>query len=772
MPIYGPKRWRNIPLNEYYILNFIKIGDNILLVQNEGDLTHFDSRNYFRIREDIIQEAFGKRAFVEIRSHDLLRGRITRDERKRQVDFLLKEKERLLGLFFYNSSFYTRALVTASAATLKSPYSVKSVATYSEAIIQSLNIIRNYQENEYIYDLDNFETRSDWFFQSQESGFSLSFKCIPSKVIYSEQSGEPNLDDIPKIEELYRKVFSFGHFRNNPYIKISNYLGITGSSRKIRKSIVSLLNRLHKEYQNAPEVTYICGATNQVMAALLFIKPFIRTNIQFADTVEHAFSRLRERLQSKVKNNKENEQLLVSDEDIDKIINYVGEIAWSNKISEKDEIQLKNRHLQKIIDALVLVKDDFNSLIKIREDREKQIQRELDKRKTEISKAKAIQQILVQKKLPVIKHHSFASTFIPSDELGGDFIQIKETEDGKIYMILADCNGHGLEASMYATLLKAICDRYLDWLALGVHPEKFISKVNQDITSYIIDAQYPVLFVGILDGNEFYYANANGELPYLLRDNKVSKLPPARGFHLGYEKDIVYQRQKLSLKDDDILILYSDALIEIPGGRWSKFELENLEQLLEIKGANLHERQDILLQEIADQSPGRSLNDDFSLVMLQYQTDRKESYTLNEMSQLVLLKRKVDHVLNYFNYQWEDREKIIICLNEIVINALHHGHKDDSSKTVKIQLHCNAKTTQLTIQDEGPGFNPEAIQHPGNLDYLMQMESENNIESLIHGRGVWLVGIYSDEFHHEDKGRRSIIIKHKTSPEVISQIFN
>jgi serine/threonine-protein kinase RsbW len=78
---------------------------------------------------------------------------------------------------------------------------------------------------------------------------------------------------------------------------------------------------------------------------------------------------------------------------------------------------------------------------------------------------------------------------------------------------------------------------------------------------------------------------------------------------------------------------------------------------------------------------------------------------------------------------------IAISVSEIVTNAVKHGHKHDPSKKVKIGLKADSSRVEVTVEDEGPGFERGKVCSP--------IEEENLLKAA--GRGLHIVESLMDE---------------------------
>ncbi len=78
---------------------------------------------------------------------------------------------------------------------------------------------------------------------------------------------------------------------------------------------------------------------------------------------------------------------------------------------------------------------------------------------------------------------------------------------------------------------------------------------------------------------------------------------------------------------------------------------------------------------------------------------------------------------------------IAISVSEIVTNAVVHGNKNDLSKKVKISLKVDSSRVEVTIQDEGSGFDPGSVECPTVQENLLKQA----------GRGLLIVESLMDQ---------------------------
>lgn len=108
----------------------------------------------------------------------------------------------------------------------------------------------------------------------------------------------------------------------------------------------------------------------------------------------------------------------------------------------------------------------------------------------------------------------------------------------------------------------------------------------------------------------------------------------------------------------------------------------------------------------------------------------------------------VDEVCAEFQVKEDYYGEILISMTEAVNNAIVHGNKMDTSKSVTITFEIpDEKSMRFTIEDEGPGFDYSNLPDP---------TAPENIEKP-HGRGVFLMRHLADRCSFEDGGRVVIL---------------
>src|SRR6266849_8332763 len=98
----------------------------------------------------------------------------------------------------------------------------------------------------------------------------------------------------------------------------------------------------------------------------------------------------------------------------------------------------------------------------------------------------------------------------------------------------------------------------------------------------------------------------------------------------------------------------------------------------------------------------------------------------------------------------ETRHWILMALREALANAIKHGNAQDLQKRVHLEMDVVDDALQLTIRDEGAGFDPADVADP--------LAPENRLKTS--GRGIFYMKTFMDEvrFRKLDGGGMEIVL--------------
>jgi serine phosphatase RsbU (regulator of sigma subunit)/predicted ester cyclase len=209
---------------------------------------------------------------------------------------------------------------------------------------------------------------------------------------------------------------------------------------------------------------------------------------------------------------------------------------------------------------------------------QERIERELIEQ--ELGLARSIQQASLPKEVPRLEGWQISPYYQPAREVGGDFYDFFDLEDGRAVVVVGDATGKGMPAALIAeatsNMLRAVAQ------ALGSSsPGGVLSRVNETLLARIPDNMFVTCFYAILDpkSGSLSYANAGHDLPYLWQSGEAQELR-ARGMPLGLMPGMDYEEKEITLQADEAALFYSDGLVEAHDPKGEMFGFPRLRELV------------------------------------------------------------------------------------------------------------------------------------------------------------------------------------------------
>ncbi|MCS7082354.1 MAG: SpoIIE family protein phosphatase [Bacteroidetes bacterium] len=249
---------------------------------------------------------------------------------------------------------------------------------------------------------------------------------------------------------------------------------------------------------------------------------------------------------------------------------------------------------------------------------EASLERERLRRELEI--ARAIQQRLLPQQIPEQPGLRIRARALMAERVGGDYYDFLWRADGQLAFAIADVSGKGISAAFYMAELKGI----FQTLAREVpSPTDLLERANAALSAHLDARLFVSMLVGWLDPRTFRLRLARaGHPPALLRraGGETSFLR-TQGPGLGLIRDgrfrSLIQECMLTLEPGDLLLLYTDGLVEARSARGEEFGYERLLALLAEHNGPLEALEEELLKAVAWHTGQAAWQDDCTLVMLQ-----------------------------------------------------------------------------------------------------------------------------------------------------------
>jgi serine phosphatase RsbU (regulator of sigma subunit) len=127
--------------------------------------------------------------------------------------------------------------------------------------------------------------------------------------------------------------------------------------------------------------------------------------------------------------------------------------------------------------------------------------------------ARSIQQASLPKEVPTLEGWRIAPHYQPAREVGGDFYDFFELDDGQLGLVVGDATSKGVPAALVMSsarsMLRAVAQT-------SNSPGEVLRRANDPLVADIPPNMFVTCFYAILEpeSGRLSYANAGHDLPY------------------------------------------------------------------------------------------------------------------------------------------------------------------------------------------------------------------------------------------------------------------
>ena len=188
----------------------------------------------------------------------------------------------------------------------------------------------------------------------------------------------------------------------------------------------------------------------------------------------------------------------------------------------------------------------------------------------DLKAAAQIQTNILPQEKPLLAQYpeiDVAATIEPAREVGGDFFDTFPIDDHTVGLAIGDVSGKGIPAALFmvrsVTILRSSIAR------LNLQDEditSIFSSVNRQLCESNPNCLFVTIFLATLDVStgKLTYVHGGHNRPILKRANgdESTLIPIPDGMLLGVFAEADYKLAELTLKPDDVLLMYTDGVTE------------------------------------------------------------------------------------------------------------------------------------------------------------------------------------------------------------------
>ena len=241
----------------------------------------------------------------------------------------------------------------------------------------------------------------------------------------------------------------------------------------------------------------------------------------------------------------------------------------------------------------------------------------------ELQLAMEIQQRFQPTAPPVVTGYEFQGISFPCYEIGGDYYDFIQREDGRLIIALGDVSGKGTAAALLMSSLHASIHAQT-----GSHDSlvETISAVNRYLADNIPSNRFVTLFYAELDpeSGALSFLNAGHNPPLIVHAAGTVEQLASGGLPLGIKANAEYREGRTTLQRGDVLVIYSDGVTEAASPNGEEFGPTRLYEVVsrnvDSSAAGIRDRIESALTKF---SQGTQAADDITLVIVKRQAETR-----------------------------------------------------------------------------------------------------------------------------------------------------
>jgi serine phosphatase RsbU (regulator of sigma subunit)/anti-sigma regulatory factor (Ser/Thr protein kinase)/GAF domain-containing protein len=302
-------------------------------------------------------------------------------------------------------------------------------------------------------------------------------------------------------------------------------------------------------------------------------------------------------------------------------------------------------------------------------------------------------------------------------QVGGDWYDVVDLDDGRIGLVVGDCVGHGLGAATVMGQLRSACRALL-----LERPSPRVALAGLDrFAERLPGARCTTAVCAVLNSGtgELVYSSA-GHPPAIVMhaDGTIRIIEDGRTIPVGVRPDRRRPEARLTLPARSVLLLYTDGLVERRHTGLDDGIAEVCALLRESRDAELEHLASQIMQRLA---PSDGYQDDVALLLYRHPAPLQIDFPA-DANRLADVRSSLRSWLIRAEVDPDQIHYVLVAAGEAVSNSIEHGHRESPEGVIRLRASVGADVVRLTIVDSGTWKPPRsaAQRHRGRGIQLMQ----------------------------------------------------
>lgn len=251
---------------------------------------------------------------------------------------------------------------------------------------------------------------------------------------------------------------------------------------------------------------------------------------------------------------------------------------------------------------------------------------EKERLEKELDVAREVQYKILPSKTPKYNNLGISALFIPAFEVGGDYYDFFTLDQEHFGIVMADVSGKGISAAFIMAEIKGVFKSLSNVI---FNPHELLVKVNSILSESLDSKNFVTAIYGVLNvtTGKFRFVRCGHTPLILITEGKAERFTPL-GLGLGLDNTEKFsdtlKQMEIQLKNNDILILYTDGIPESQNAELEDFGYERFENIL-IENSHLstEELSNKVMSQLTTFSKDNVQNDDITLLIMKWNSNNK-----------------------------------------------------------------------------------------------------------------------------------------------------
>ncbi|MNL11015.1 Phosphoserine phosphatase RsbU [compost metagenome] len=198
----------------------------------------------------------------------------------------------------------------------------------------------------------------------------------------------------------------------------------------------------------------------------------------------------------------------------------------------------------------------------------------------ELATARKIQQAMLPTEAPSDAALNIDFYLETSTEVGGDYFDFLPVETNKLALVIGDVTGHGVPAALLMAVIKSCLHTQV---LTDFRVPNVMGIANSILHQSSFERRFMTFFYSLLDTEtgRLAYANAGHPYPFHYRSaSRTVEMLEMASYPLGVRPTLRVKEQEVTLDPGDVLVFYSDGIIEAKNAQGEEFGFERMEGLI------------------------------------------------------------------------------------------------------------------------------------------------------------------------------------------------